>query len=238
MYCHRDNTVASQTWYFGPYTEYHELLFMTRYLRAGDGVIDAGANIGLYSLLAAPIVGPEGRIDCFEPATAAASRLAENIALNGLGHVHLHRVAVSDRPGDVVFSTGWDVSNSIVPEGAAQSEGVSVRATTLDDALCGREYAFAKLDLEGAEGLALRGASRLLAAQNPPVWQCEIYENTLRRFGSTSAEVISQLRENGYVLAIYDADTNLLLRTLDATGATNLLAIAEDFWEQVLERLG
>ncbi|MBN2405879.1 MAG: FkbM family methyltransferase, partial [Coriobacteriia bacterium] len=233
MLCYPDNTIASQIWYFGPYIEWDELLFMTRYLRAGDGVIDAGANIGLYTLLAAPIVGPEGSVDSFEPGTIAAERLKENIELNGFEHVYLHQAAVSDSAGMVSFVAGWDVSNSMIPEGVSKAGSLLVTATTLDDSLTKRVYAYAKLDVEGAEGLVLRGASRMLADHNPPVWQVELCKHMLKRFGTNPGEIIAMFQTNGYVMASYDAGRNVLAPTHLSEGNANLLAIAGDRWEWV-----
>jgi FkbM family methyltransferase len=237
MLCYSDNTVASQIWYFGPYTEYDELLFMTRYLRPGDGVIDVGANIGLYSLLAAPIVGTEGRVDAFEPGEVAAERFARNVALNAFSQVYLHRSACSDSAGEVRFLTGWDGSNSIVPGGESPTESVLIATTTLDESLPERGYAYAKLDIEGAEGLALEGAKRLLADHNPPVWQVEAYDHMLTKFGSSMADITALFRKYGYLMADYDADTNSLVRREPTADDKNLLAIAEDNWGYVMERL-
>jgi FkbM family methyltransferase len=237
MLCHPDNTVASQLWYFGPYTEYDELKFMTRYLRPGDGVIDGGANIGLYSFLAAPIVGGSGRVDAFEPGAVASSRFAENLSMNDLPQVHLHRAAVSERSGPVSFSTEWDVSNRMV-EGRTDSAALeTVEAVALDDALPDRRYAYAKLDVEGAEHLALLGARRRLLAHDPPVWQLEVLGSQLAKMGASVDDLIELLRGSGYVLGTYDADSNTLRRIGSPSAEKNILAVAEDQWEAVAARL-
>jgi FkbM family methyltransferase len=232
MYCHADSSIGSQMFYFGPYTEYHELQFMTRFLRPGDGVIDAGANIGLYSLLAAPLVGPEGRVDAFEPGEGASGRFQANMDANAYAHVHLHRAALADREGDTTFSTGWDVSNRIVT-----GEGVTVPTVTLDTALSGEHYAYAKLDVEGAEYLALQGAAERLAAREPPVWQVEVFGSMLDEMGAGYDEVIDLLRGHGYRIASYDADRNTLVETDEHSSAKNILAIADDRWSWVCTRL-
>lgn len=235
--CYNDSTVGSQLWYFGPFTEYHELKFMTRFLRSGDAIIDAGANVGIYSFLAAPIVGRTGRVDAFEPSTVAASRFAETKAVNGLSQVHLHNAAVSDRQGTASFSTEWDVSNRLRPDRAANERTEVVQTVALDEFLSDRQYAFAKLDVEGAEHLALSGARQRLALHNPPVWQVELFGGMLEEAGSSRDEVVTLLLDNGYVLASYDADSNALLTLRSPTSQKNLLAIAVDYWEEVESRL-
>ncbi len=62
-------------------------------------VIDVGANVGYYALMAATRVGPSGRVIAYEPGPAPAARLRENVALNGLSNVTVVEAAVADRPG-------------------------------------------------------------------------------------------------------------------------------------------
>src|SRR5262245_5639961 len=69
--------------YYGGRHELAEMAFMQRYLRPGDRVLDVGAHVGFYSLLAAKLVGLTGHIDAIEGDPKSAARLAENLALNG-----------------------------------------------------------------------------------------------------------------------------------------------------------
>jgi FkbM family methyltransferase len=234
--CHDDNTVASQLWYFGAYTEFDELHFMTRYLRAGDCVIDAGANIGLYTFMAAPIVGPTGRVDAFEPGPEAAARFTENESLNDLPQITFHQVALADHSGEAHFSTGWDVSNRMT--GTETPTSITVPVTTLDEVLAERNYAYAKLDVEGAEHLALVGAQRLLREQKPPVWQVEVFGSMLQSMGSSVRDIETIFKEHDYVFASYDACTNSLVEVATlASDGKNRLAIARSHWAVVEDRL-
>jgi hypothetical protein len=69
-------------------------------------------------------------------------------------------------------------------------------------------YAMAKLDLEGAEVAALRGAELHLREGNPPVWQVEVWDHLLRDMGSTTSELFSLLFDHGYEVGRYEAVTN------------------------------
>jgi predicted methyltransferase len=80
LLCYPRSNSASNVIYFTPYYDYDEMHFLQRYLRPGDVVIDAGANIGTYTLLAATCVGPTGQVIAFEPAPVAFARLRENVA--------------------------------------------------------------------------------------------------------------------------------------------------------------
>jgi FkbM family methyltransferase len=225
--------------YFGDHFEFDEMHFVRRYLRRGDGFIDGGANIGTYTLLVARVVGPSGRIEAFEPDSVAAERLRENVILNRLSIVRIHEAAISASGGTVHFLQGWDVSNRVASEADLPSETVEVEAVSLDEAL-DREttYAMGKLDLEGAEVAALRGAESHLLDANPPVWEVEGYENQLRKFGSSREELLSILERYGYTFFTYDA-LRSQLRTLDDAqfGPDNLLAVHRSAVGMVLDRL-
>lgn len=237
---HPDSGSGSNLVYFGDRYDRDEMAFVERYLRPGDGFIDAGANIGTYSLLASTRVGAKGCVDAFEPVPRLAAMLRENVALNGLGDVvHVHEVALSDRNGTAEF-IDLDVSSSFAVAGkdwSARSFTVDVRR--LDDAVpAGRRYALGKLDVEGAEHAAFVGMADHLAERNPPVWLVELLSNQLDRLGASSEALRALLDEAGYELWAYDADAGRLDRigaAADVVG--NVLAITRDALPEVRERL-
>lgn len=242
--CYPDSNSASNLFYFTPYYEYDEMLFLQRYLRPGDGFIDGGANIGTYSLLAAGIVGPGGRVVAFEPTPETARRFRENVALNGLDWVELHEAALAERSGVVPFLTEWDVSNRILTGEEAAAGAIHVTCASLDSSLPpDARFAMAKLDLEGAEVAALRGADQHLRDANPPVWQVEVWDHLLRDMGTTTRELLSLLSDYGYDVASYDADANRLDFELSSSGegageGENILAVSRLGRDDVAGRLG
>jgi FkbM family methyltransferase len=238
--CHPASTSASNLFYFGQYYEYDEMRFLARYLRPGDGFIDGGANIGTYSLLAAGIVGPGGRVDAFEPGAEAAGWFRENLALNGLDWVELHEAALMERAGTAVYLTDWDVSNRILRGKATEANQIEVPCVSLDGTLPpGTQYAMAKLDLEGAEVMALRGAEKHLTDANPPVWQVEVIDHLLHDMGSSQRELFSIFSDHGYDIARYDSDSNSL--DFDFGGVTregeNVMAISRSRRNEISGRL-
>lgn len=70
-------------------------------LKPGDTVVDIGANIGSFAILAASIVGPNGRVYAFEPMPETFERLRENVALNALENVECCRAAVDSESGTI-----------------------------------------------------------------------------------------------------------------------------------------
>jgi hypothetical protein len=108
--CYADSHSASAALYFSGLPDYREMQFIRRYLRPGDCFVDVGANIGVYSLLAASIVGPGGMVHAFEPMKRTFERLVENVAMNALRHVQCHRLALSDAAGVVRLTEPGDDS--------------------------------------------------------------------------------------------------------------------------------
>jgi FkbM family methyltransferase len=221
--------------YFGGLPDFEEMIFMRRYLRPGDRFVDGGANVGAYTLLAASLVGPSGRVDAFEPSRLEVGRLRENVSLNGLDQVRVHEAALADVAGQAAFTVGRSSSNRLEAEAGA----TTVSVATLDEALPDGTYAMAKLDLEGAEPLALRGAEAHLHACNPPVLVLELVDRFVRRYGSSAVEVADWLHERGYALASYDVGANKLeLGNRPLIGSrTNVFAVASRGLARIQARL-
>ena len=95
--CYPDSCGAGIMIYTNGWYDYDDMHFVHRYLRPGDAVIDVGANIGVYTLLAASVVGDQGKVVAFEPGRQSFARLQENVQLNGLHQVETRRAAVGKR---------------------------------------------------------------------------------------------------------------------------------------------
>jgi FkbM family methyltransferase len=212
--------------YFGPWYEWDNLHFAARLLRAGDAVLDVGANVGLFSFACAQLVGSGGRIDAFEAHPELAAVIRENVVRNGLVDViHVHAAGVSDAAGTLRFADRRDVSGHVVAPAAASSEvTIEVPAVRLDAAVEDRAYVLAKLDIEGAELLALSGYRRQLARGNPSTLILEARDHMLRRLGATRAEVLSLLDALGYTVHSYDVEARTL-SPMPPTSAADIIAV-------------
>lgn len=210
--CYPDSTEPGRLLYFNRLPDYHEMLFTRRFLRPGDHYIDGGAHHGLYTLHAAALVGPTGRVEAVEAAPKAVVRLSENVALNRLSQVVVHAAALADSPGRVPFvvDRGAGSGNRIRTADDVGSATVEVPTITLDDLRDRGPFSMVKLDVEGAEPLAMRGAERLVAEQPPAVWQLELVDRFVRRFGSSAAETAAWFTDRGYDACTYDADAQVL----------------------------
>jgi FkbM family methyltransferase len=225
--------------YCGGLPDYDEMRFMRHYLRAGDGFIDIGANVGIYTVYAASCVGRHGRIDSVEPGPRALTRLHENVRLNQLTRVRVHPVAAGAEDGYVRFASGQDTLDrlEVDPKRGLTSNEIEVRSVRLDNLLTGERYAMGKMDIEGAEPLALVGAEKMLDAQNPPVWLLEM-NGSLRHYGFTEEGLRDWLAARGYDLALYDS-TGRRLDFLPRpwTARPNVFAVAQAQREMVLSRI-
>jgi len=132
----------------------------------GGTVLDLGANVGFYTLLAAELVGPSGRVHAFEPVPRNLQYLRRHIALNGLTNVSVIEAAVSDASGKRRFRL--HVSAAM---GHLGDDGqLEVRTVALDQFVFGTSVAAPhsiKIDVEGAEFSVLQGAREVLSQHRP-----------------------------------------------------------------------
>jgi FkbM family methyltransferase len=174
---------------------------MRSLLRPGDVMIDAGANIGLFTVEAAARVGPEGRVIACEPSPTTMELLRTNVTRNRFEWVELREVALADEPGRLVmhvFEPGSGFS-SFAPAETLGSRPVEVPVTTLDE-VAGEVLdgvRLVKLDVEGAELRALRGARTLLERARPD-FIVELEPEHLERQGSSLADVQAFFDDAGY----------------------------------------
>ena len=193
----------------------------------------------MYSVLASAYVGPEGHIDAFEPMERAAARMKEPAALNRLPHLHVHRLAVCDKQGELEFGYSTNDAMMHIRRSRKPSQGqFKVACTRLDDFEPYRDYAAGKMDIEGAEPLALTGAVQRLRQANPPVWLLELAGHS-SCYGFSSDEVVRQLAQAGYECAVFNPQSGALEYT-DAPwtlAVQNVLAVASSQRASVENRL-
>lgn len=210
--CPPGNHSGSRAIYFSAMPDFAEMQFMRHYLRPGDRFIDAGANLGLYSLLARALVGAEGHVHAFEPNPAVATSLRANLDLNGIENVSLHHIGLSDVNGSAAFDANDDdclghVITRDIPDGAGE-----ITVGRLDTLLPDVPYAMAKFDIEGYEPFAIRGAANWLARSNPPAMLVEMGGYT-KRHGMTTAEFVAELADLGYQCVRYEPETRRMIPT-------------------------
>lgn len=139
-----------------------------RALAPGDTVLDLGANVGAFTLLASRLVGPAGRVLAVEPIAANLACLDRMIAANKLANVEVIPAAVGDHDGEITITLDPRCGGHSAKK---HSSTVSVQAPlrTVDSLLAERsaQPRFLKADVEGMEAEVLLGARRTLAGGKP-----------------------------------------------------------------------
>ncbi len=152
-----------------------ELRALDRFLRPGEVFVDVGANIGLYTLKGARIVGPAGRVLAVEPGSAVGVLLAANVALNDYRQVSIVAKALADEAGWATLHhvpLGNDPQAFSLLTGGAVLDGEKVETTTLDRLVA--EHALPrvdciKIDVEGAEHMVVAGGRETFERWHPTV---------------------------------------------------------------------
>ena len=200
---------------------------LTRVLKPGDAFIDVGAHVGFFSMIAAALVGPAGRVVAFEPNAENYASLRNNVSLNGYAHVVCVNSAAGDRDGEVKFFENldndgghalWDPGlHSFNEKSKARQTTRRLPIATLDTDLSGlgvQSIKAVKIDTEGAEVQVLRGGARCLAAPGIELLVCEDNEFGLASLGTSGTELRRALEKLGFVVCVQDAQG--ALRQIDA----------------------
>jgi len=190
--CDLRDHVQRQIFFFGVYEPVLASLFV-RLLRPGMTVVDGGANVGQYTLLAAFGVGATGSVHSFEPVPHTFERLTAHVRANGLTNVHANRVALWNESTELTLGLADDQENNAGAYSAGVRDSTSsftASAIRLDDYCAQRDITrvhLVKLDVEGAELQALHGMQQILERDRPVVF-VEVCRETASRFGYDHAE--------------------------------------------------
>lgn len=202
--------------------------FTTRLFREivqeGDIVVDCGANIGYFTLLFAKLVGRKGKVYSFEPETRNYSYLIKNIQLNGYDHVVASQKAVADKPGKVrLFFCPYDTGHHTIQQHKGiesyrpefvdtKKEFVDVDQVSLDDFFKGitTSVNVIKMDVEGAEMLALAGMEQLIKRSPKLKMLIEFFPLLIREMGQSPEEFARRLLEDlDFTVFVVDEDYSM-----------------------------
>lgn len=237
------------------YAHQYEILVAALYnqiVAPGEIVVDGGANIGWHAAPLARRVGPHGLVIAFEPVPLLFKELERNVG--GLA-VELHQLALSDSDGTASFvvddkTTALShIRHHFDKPGGGKSE-IVVETATIDNVVKSRKIDFIKLDLEGADFLAILGARATISSGRPPI----IFENgrawPARCYDYSADDFFSFFEQVNYV--IYDLHGTALTR--DAWSAKDvgfefialpgeaadanrrLLSVIDFFWREIDRR--
>lgn len=200
----KDTSVSLSLLAKGSY-EPKETELVLKKLKRGDVFFDIGANIGYYTVLASKKVGPRGRVFAFEPDFENFKQLSENVKLNKCKNVVLENKAVSDRNGRIKFK----IEHLKKGESRASKNGqISVPTIKLDNY---GKIDVLKMDIEGAEIMALRGAKKTLNRRGIKLF-IEYNPGSLEEFARGPNELLRLIRQLGFgLISIVDETRGQIL---------------------------
>jgi FkbM family methyltransferase len=204
-----------------------ELYYLERALLPGSVFIDAGANTGIYTILAAKLVGDGGQVLSFEPGEQSYKNLARNVNLNNLSNVKMFKSALSDTEGTARFYHIDNAPNSysLGSDGSENTSYEEVDITTIDRVLSSEgieRVDFIKMDVEGAEEHVLQGAKSMFSKMQPQV-MFEINAKAINRFNLSLYGVWNFLKNLGYEFFLVKDTGELQIANAPQEG--NILAI-------------
>jgi FkbM family methyltransferase len=202
-----DTGVAPDLLYYGLYGS-HIIELIKRKIKPDMTVLDLGANIGFYTLYAAKLVGNKGKVYAFEPEPKNYQLLLRNIQINNFKNIIPIQKAVSNSNGktqlylDKTNLCKHSFSENNISE---KSGSIEVETTTLDtffkDKLEFDRIDFIKIDVEGAEGLAIKGAQKILQNKNLQIL-LEFWPSGQKNMGTDPFELLKCLQEYGFKIKL------------------------------------
>jgi len=202
--------------------EKQEVDTMQKILKKGMTMIDAGANIGFFSLVASELVGKEGKVVSFEPSKETFNKLIQNIKLNQCSNITAFNNGLGDKPNEklVLWQDAGrkDAERYVVPDNSII--GVSpeidierreeVSLDTLDNCLKKLNITkvdFIKIDTEGYEYYILKGAQNILQNNPEVILLMECTEQGAARALTTQEKIFSMLKSFGLNIFYWNNNT-------------------------------
>ena len=177
------------------YADHAERQLLRQILVPGNVAVDAGANIGIYSQFLARCVGPAGVVYSFEPAPENFERL--RAAARGFPNMRILQAALGERSGksELYLSDTLNVDHRTYVSHKVSGRTVQIEMVALDDYFpTGQRVDLIKMDIQGYELHALRGAGRVLADNPATKLLLELWPYGLKQAGANWVELIDALR--------------------------------------------
>jgi FkbM family methyltransferase len=236
--CDLSDALAREVCFTGLYEPPVTRVFQ-RLVPKGGMVVDAGANWGYFSLIAAAACGRSGRVIAVEPDPRQADALAGNVAHNAFTHVHIVRAAVAAEEGRVTLIGYGDgeanrgVSRVAAPDDTDTSgRRFDVPATTIDVLTAASVVDLVKIDVEGAEDLVLQGMEAGLGRRRYRAILLELHPALLRARGVDPEVCLRRLHDRGYRGWAIDASPAAYRRAIDPQVPIDALLRPLDEWRR------
>jgi len=221
LYLNPSDPVLSPSVALGIY-ENHEREVFRQFCKPGAIVVDVGANVGLYTLIAASQVGRNGKVIAIEPHAESYHYLQKTIQTNGLTSVRSFNVALGDRRRTVdLFLTDENKADSRIYDATGQRAKITAEMVDLDQLLAENEIGavqLIKMDIQGAEALALRGMLKTLARSPEVVIFTEFWPWGIEETGESPEGFLRELSLAGFRFEAIDETRRQLTGIPDIDG--------------------
>ncbi len=170
-------------------------------IKKGDNVIDLGANIGYYTLISAKLVGESGNVFAFEPDPSNFEILLKNIKENKHKNVTPVQKAVSNNSGKInLYISKRNYASHRIFDAGDNRESIEIDVITLSDFFkkIKMSIKFIKMDVEGAEGATLLGASEIIDNSKDLIIMMEYFPKFIKKFGMNPEEILKLLIEKNF----------------------------------------
>ena len=221
-----------------------ETRFVWEYLQPGMTVLDIGANIGYYTLVAAKKVGPKGRVIAFEPSIRERRRLKRNLGFNKFSHVKVENFGIGEKNGSTDFyivhgrETGC---NSIKPPAVRDKvTKVTINTKRLETYYQQNNLGnvdLIKMDVEGAELSVLMSGEPVWSGENRPVLMAEIMDIRTEPWGYKGVEIFDFMAKRNYEWFAHAENGKLVPINRKEDFHENLVAIPEEKIELVKKHI-
>jgi FkbM family methyltransferase len=201
--CDLRDHVQRQIWFNGAYEPVETYLF-SQLLQPGMTVLDIGANVGQYTLIASTAVGPSGQVHSFEPVPSTFARLQRHVELNQLANVTLNQAALWFEDAPLKLGLAPESANNLgsysvgaaqVQETAVSALGIRLETYALMEKLTRLDLV--KMDIEGAELFALQGGRALLDRFHPVILM-EVNREALGKLNTDPESLWQFVADLGY----------------------------------------
>ncbi|CAE6492569.1 FkbM family methyltransferase [Candidatus Nitrosotenuis uzonensis] len=207
-----DKDLSRQVKFTGAYNdEKLETAVIRENLKPGYTMVDIGANLGFYSMLAASLVGSAGRVFSFEPFAHNVDLIRASARENGFDNVKVISCAVSDKIGSAklylspYYSSEHSLFDYHYSTGSDSTENtVDVKTVTIDQYLESEvgdlRVDFIKMDIEGSEGKAISGMEKTITENKNVSLLTEFWPNAIANSGVEPKEYLERLTGFGFEL--------------------------------------
>lgn len=194
-------------------------------VKLGMTVVDLGAHVGYFSLLAAKLVGEKGRVFAFEPAPDNYTLLTKNIAINGYKNVIPIQKAVSNESGQIRLLLADDSSQHTILPSSQTAEFVIVDSITLDEFFKDKDCKIdvIKMDIEGAEMSALEGMANIIKENENLRIFTEFHPLLLQRSACSPASFLNKLIEYGFKVHLINNEE----KTIEPTSTDAIMELVQ-----------